>query len=57
MKISDNKLVSMTYSIYEGEELLENVDTPVSFIYGKKQTFYQLSKKLYMVKKKIVRCL
>ena len=35
MKISDNKLVSMTYSIYEGEELLENVDTPVSFIYGK----------------------
>ena len=35
MKISDNKLVSMTYSIYEGEDLLENVDTPVSFIYGK----------------------
>ena len=35
MKISDNKLVSMTYAIYEGEDLLENVDTPVSFIYGK----------------------
>ena len=35
MKISDNKLVSMTYSIYEGNNLLENVDTPVSFIYGK----------------------
>ena len=35
MKISDNKLVSMTYSIYEGDDLLENVDTPVSFIYGK----------------------
>ena len=35
MKISKNKLVSMTYSIYEGNNLLENVDTPVSFIYGK----------------------
>ena len=35
MKISNNKLVSMTYSIYEGEHLLENVDTPVSFIFGK----------------------
>ena len=35
MKISSEKLVSMTYSIYEGSELLENVDTPVSFIYGK----------------------
>ena len=34
MKISKNKLVSMTYSIYEGNNLLENVDTPVSFIYG-----------------------
>ena len=37
MKISDNKLVSMTYAIYEGEDLLENVDTPVSFIYGKEK--------------------
>ena len=35
MKISDQKLVSMTYSIHEGTNLLENVDTPVSFIYGK----------------------
>ena len=34
MKISKNKLVSMTYTIYEGEHLLENVDTPVSFIFG-----------------------
>ena len=34
MKISNNMLVSMTYSIYEGEHLLENVDTPVSFIFG-----------------------
>jgi FKBP-type peptidyl-prolyl cis-trans isomerase SlyD len=25
----------MTYSIHEGTNLLENVDTPVSFIYGK----------------------
>ena len=35
MKISNDKLVSMTYSIYEGNNLLESVDTPVSFIYGK----------------------
>ena len=35
MKISNQKLVSVTYSIYEGTNLLENVDTPVSFIYGK----------------------
>ena len=35
MKISNQKLVSMTYSIHEGTNLLENVDTPVSFIYGK----------------------
>ena len=34
MKISNNTLVSMTYTIYEGEHLLENVDTPVSFIFG-----------------------
>ena len=25
----------MTYSIYEGDNLLEDVSTPVSFIYGK----------------------
>ena len=35
MKISNQKLVSMTYYIHEGTNLLENVDTPVSFIYGK----------------------
>ena len=35
MKISNQKLVSITYSIHEGTNLLENVDTPVSFIYGK----------------------
>ena len=35
MKISNQKLVSMTYSIHEGNNLLENVDMPVSFIYGK----------------------
>ena len=35
MKISNGKLVSMTYSIYEGDNLLEDVATPVSFIYGK----------------------
>ena len=35
MKISNQKLVSMTYSIHEGTNLLENVDTPVSFIYGR----------------------
>jgi FKBP-type peptidyl-prolyl cis-trans isomerase SlyD len=35
MKISNQKLVSMTYSIHEDANLLENVDTPVSFIYGK----------------------
>ncbi len=35
MKISNKKLVSMTYSIYEGTNLLENVEIPVSFIYGK----------------------
>ena len=34
MKISNNKLVSMTYSIYEGNNVLECIDTPVSFIYG-----------------------
>ena len=35
MKISNNNLVSMTYSIYEESILLETVDTPVSFIFGK----------------------
>ena len=35
MKISNQKLVSMTYSIHEGTNLLENVDTTGSYIYGK----------------------
>ena len=35
MNISNNKLVSMTYSIFEESTLLERVDTPVSFIFGK----------------------
>ena len=35
MKISQNKLVSMTYSIYEKDCLVENVESPVSFIFGK----------------------
>tara|TARA_B100001113_G_scaffold353811_1_gene360140 strand:+ start:1967 stop:2404 length:438 start_codon:yes stop_codon:yes gene_type:complete len=35
MKISNNKLVSMIYSIYEESNLLEKVDNPVSFIFGK----------------------
>mgnify|MGYP001463227070 FL=1 len=34
MKISSEKLVSMTYTIYEGDNLLESVATPVSFIFG-----------------------
>ena len=34
MKISNNKLVSMTYSIYEESSLLEHVNNPVSFIFG-----------------------
>ena len=35
VKISNNNLVSITYSIYEESTLLESVDTPVSFIFGK----------------------
>ncbi len=35
MKISNNELVSMVYSIYEETSLLEKVDNPVSFIFGK----------------------
>ena len=52
MKISDNKLVSMTYSIYEGEDLLENVDTPVSFIYGKETNLLPIVKKAIYGKEK-----
>ena len=52
MKISDNKLVSMTYSIYEGENLLENVDTPVSFIYGKETNLLPIVEKALQGKEK-----
>ena len=52
MKISDNKLVSMTYSIYEGEDLLENVDTPVSFIYGKETNLLPIVEKALNGKEK-----
>ena len=52
MKISDNKLVSMTYSIYEGDDLLENVDTPVSFIYGKETNLLPIVEKALNGKEK-----
>ena len=52
MKISDNKLVSMTYSIYEGDVLLENVDTPVSFIYGKETNLLPIVEKALQGKEK-----
>ena len=52
MKISNNKLVSMTYSIYEGENLLENVDTPVSFIYGKETNLLPIVEKALQGKEK-----
>ena len=52
MKISDNKLVSMTYSIYEGEDLLESVDTPVSFIYGKETNLLPIVEKALYGKEK-----
>ena len=45
MKISNQKLVSMTYSIHEGANLLENVDTPVSFIYGKETNLLPIVEK------------
>ena len=57
MKISDNKLVSMTYSIYEGEDLLESVDSPVSFIYGKETNLLPIVEKALQGKEKIARCL
>ena len=52
MKISDNKLVSMTYCIYEGEDLLENVATPVSFIYGKETNLLPIVEKALQGKEK-----
>ena len=52
MKISNQKLVSMTYSIHEGADLLENVDTPVSFIYGKETNLLPIVEKSLMGKEK-----
>jgi len=52
MKISNGKLVSMTYSIYEGDNLLENVDTPVSFIYGKETNLLPIVEKTLHGKEK-----
>ena len=45
MKISSQKLVSMIYTIHEGNELLENVDIPVSFIYGKETNLLPIVEK------------
>ena len=52
MKISNGKLVSMTYSIYEGDDLLENVGTPVSFIYGKETNLLPIVEKALYGKQK-----
>ena len=52
MKISNQKLVSMTYSIHEGTSLLENVDTPVSFIYGKETNLLPIVEKSLKDKEK-----
>jgi len=52
MKISNQKLVSMTYSIHEGGNLLENVDTPVSFIYGKETNLLPIVEKSLIGKEK-----
>ena len=52
MKISNQKLVSMIYSIHEGVNLLENVDTPVSFIYGKETNLLPIVEKSLIGKEK-----
>jgi FKBP-type peptidyl-prolyl cis-trans isomerase 2 len=52
MKISNQKLVSMTYSIHEGTSLLENVETPVSFIYGKETNLLPIVEKSLIGKEK-----
>jgi FKBP-type peptidyl-prolyl cis-trans isomerase SlyD len=52
MKISNQKLVSITYSIHEGTNLLENVDTPVSFIYGKETNLLPIVEKSLIGKEK-----
>jgi FKBP-type peptidyl-prolyl cis-trans isomerase SlyD len=52
MKISNQKLVSMTYSIHEGGNLLENVETPVSFIYGKETNLLPIVERSLIGKEK-----
>ena len=52
MKISNQKLVSMTYSIHEGAILLENVDAPVSFIFGKETNLLPIVEKSLIGKEK-----
>ena len=52
MEISKNKLVSMTYSIYEESTLLERVDAPVSFIFGKETNLLPIVEKSLENKKK-----
>lgn len=52
MKISNGKLVSMTYSIYEGDNLVEDVNTPVSFIYGKETNLLPIVEKALSGKEK-----
>jgi FKBP-type peptidyl-prolyl cis-trans isomerase 2 len=42
----------MTYSIHEGVNLLENVDTPVSFIYGKETNLLPIVEKSLIGKEK-----
>jgi FKBP-type peptidyl-prolyl cis-trans isomerase 2 len=42
----------MTYSIHEGTSLLENVDTPVSFIYGKETNLLPIVEKSLIGKEK-----
>ena len=42
----------MTYSIHEGVNLLENVDTPVSFIYGKETILLPIVEKSLIGKEK-----
>lgn len=52
MKISNQRLVSMTYSIHEGSNLIENIDTPVSFIYGKETNLLPIVKSALKGKEK-----
>ena len=52
VKISNNNLVSITYSIYEESTLLESVDTPVSFIFGKATNLLPIVENSLINKKK-----